>query len=302
MLCLARRAPLLRTAAPRPPTHARSYAIPGRTHAKSTSASAHLGIAAPHSHSFTRPMLATWAACCILFGASLGAIGTAKGWIRLGAAPQRIALAAAEADSDGDDEARALKLEEAATAALLETSAARECLASPDEWKRVPYFWPPVKRGAKAPFVPGAMLGPGGLRVEPVAFMHRDRKRFVVVAHTGERLCGHPGIVHGGVQATLFDEITARPAFRNLPRNIALTASLKINYRQPVPAGTPLVFRTELTAMDGRKATVVARLEDDRGTLLSDAEALYVSPKSDGILPDRSAMVAQFESTYPGNF
>ncbi|KAJ2714850.1 hypothetical protein H4R19_001518 [Coemansia spiralis] len=239
-------------------------------------------------------MLAAWAACCVLFGVSVSYLGAKQGWIKPATAEKQV-LAAAAADNDDADHAQVI------TDEMLATAAARECLDNPDEWKRTPYFWPPPKKGDKSPFVPGAMLGPDMVGAEPVVFMHRDLKRFVVIAHIGERLHGHKGIVHGGVQATLFDEITARPAFRNLPRNSGLTASLKINYRQPAFVGRPFVFRTQLTSLDGRKATVTAQLEDDQGNVVSDAEALYVSPKSVA-LPDNSAYVAQVESVYPANF
>ncbi|PIA19333.1 Thioesterase/thiol ester dehydrase-isomerase, partial [Coemansia reversa NRRL 1564] len=121
--------------------------------------------------------------------------------------------------------------------------------------------------------------GSGKLSVEPVTFMNRDRKSFVILVHVGKNLNGHDGIVHGGVQATLFDEITARPAFWNLPRNIGFTATLKINYRRPAVVNQVLVFRTQLINLEGRKAQVVGQLEDIQGNILSDAEALYVSPK-----------------------
>ncbi|KAJ1723205.1 hypothetical protein LPJ61_005849, partial [Coemansia biformis] len=255
-----------------------------------------LGVVPGTRYVFTQPMLATWAACCVIFGMSVSYIGAKQGWIKLDSKADKDSPAATVAAVADDSECSP-----EITQALLETAAARECLDNPDEWKRTPYFWPPPKKGARAPFVPGTMLGPDKLGAEPVVFMHRDCKRFVVIAHLGKRLCGHAGIVHGGVQATLFDEITARPAFRNLPRNVALTASLKINYRQPAVAGRPYVFKTQLVNLDGRKASVTAQLEDDQGNVVSDAEALYVSPKNVE-LPDRSAMVAEVESVYPANF
>ncbi|KAI9504052.1 HotDog domain-containing protein, partial [Coemansia spiralis] len=130
----------------------------------------------------------------------------------------------------------------------------------------------------------GTLHGSEKLSVEPVTFLNRDRKQFVVIVHLGKKVCGHQGIVHGGVQATLFDEITARPAFWNLPRNIALTATLKVNYRRPVLADQILVFRTQLANIEGRKATVTAKLEDVNGNVLSDAEALYISPSNEKLL------------------
>ncbi|KAJ2769033.1 hypothetical protein IWQ56_002710 [Coemansia nantahalensis] len=252
-----------------------------------------MGISSTH-YVFTQPMLMAWAACCVIFGVSVSYLGAKKGWIKSDDA-EKAALVLAPALEDEVDDTQAT------TDAMLATAAARECLDNPDEWKRTPYHLPTLRQGPEPPFHQGTMVGPDKIGAEPVVFMNRDLKQFVVIVPIGKLLCGHEGIVHGGVQATLFDEITARPAMRNLPRNTALTASLKINYRRPAVAGQMFVFRTQLTSIDGRKATVAAQLEDGQGNVISDAEALYISPKNMA-LPDRSHLLAEFESVYPSNF
>ncbi|KAJ2807123.1 hypothetical protein H4R20_001414 [Coemansia guatemalensis] len=248
---------------------------------------------------FTRPMLAAWASCCILFGISIGFVGVSQGWIRLGSDTNPDKAHAGKEHSGSKDEHSA---SQAVVERIMASKAAQECINNPEDWKRVPYFWPPIGETRKTAFVPDTVLGHEKLSVEPVIFMNRDRKSFVVLVHLGKNLNGHEGIVHGGVQATLFDEITARPAFWNLPRNIGFTATLKVNYRRPVVVDQVLVFRTQLLSLDGRKAQVAAQLEDTRGNLLSDAEALYVSPKEYESLPDHSAEIAKAENTYPGSF
>ncbi|KAJ2591243.1 hypothetical protein H4R99_006825 [Coemansia sp. RSA 1722] len=258
---------------------------------------------------FSQPMLATWATCCILFGVSISLFGVDQGWITFVKAPSKDNTKQDIGDKDEKEETASRPDEKMDpetykkfTDTLLQSDAAKECLNNPDEWKRVPYFWDGGKNDRSKALVPGTLHGPDRLSVEPVMFLNRDRKRFVVILHVGKRLCGHDGIVHGGVQATLFDEITARPAFWNLPRNIALTATLKVNYRRPVLADQILVFRTQLANLEGRKATVVAQLEDTKGNLLSDAESLYISPSNEKLLPDLSSHVKTIESVYPGNF
>ncbi|KAJ2006657.1 hypothetical protein GGI02_004261 [Coemansia sp. RSA 2322] len=250
-------------------------------------------------------MLAAWAACCMVFGVTVSLFGVDQGWINFvgvskPSEDKQLVLEAGEATEK--DAARAKEEYDAMTSRLLGTSVAKECLENADEWKRVPYFWVTNEESFKAAFVPGTLHGPDRLSVEPVVFLHRDRQKFIVVLHIGKLLCGHDGIVHGGAQAVLFDEITARPAFWNLPRNVALTASLKINYRRPVVADQILVFRTQVATMEGRKATVTAQLEDVKGNLLSDAEALYVSPSNEKLVPGRSSEIQAIESAYPGRF
>ncbi|KAJ1856352.1 hypothetical protein LPJ73_002199 [Coemansia sp. RSA 2703] len=251
---------------------------------------------------FSRPMLAAWATCCIFFGVSISLFGVDQGWITFVKPPSKKVSEEAADVTAADKEEVDQETYDRITDSLLQTDAAKSCLENPDEWKRVPYFWTRGRGQKSSALVPGTLYGPDKLTVEPVIFLNRDRKQFVVILHIGKRLCGHDGIVHGGVQATLFDEITARPAFWNLPRNIALTATLNINYRRPVLADQILVFRTQLKTIEGRKATIAAQLEDTQGNLLSDAESLYVSPSNDKLLPDASSHLKKIESVYPGNF
>ena len=97
---------------------------------------------------------------------------------------------------------------------------------------------------------------------------------------------GPPGLVHGGVVATLLDHVLAR-AVRAAGRG-GLTATLTVTYRRPVPLGVALLATAELGAMDGRRTTAHARLaaEDDPGTTLAEAEGLFVA-----LRPERAADV-----------
>jgi hypothetical protein len=56
----------------------------------------------------------------------------------------------------------------------------------------------------------GSLRGPGKLALPPLVRARWDEQESVVFVHVGDRLCGHKGIVHGGLLATLFDEILAR--------------------------------------------------------------------------------------------
>jgi uncharacterized protein (TIGR00369 family) len=88
---------------------------------------------------------------------------------------------------------------------------------------------------------------------------------------------GPPGLVHGGVVATLLDHVLAR-AVRASSRG-GLTATLTVTYRRPVRLGVPLVATAEVAGTDGRRTTATARLvaEDDPGSILAEAEGLFVA-------------------------
>jgi uncharacterized protein (TIGR00369 family) len=97
---------------------------------------------------------------------------------------------------------------------------------------------------------------------------------------------GPPGLVHGGVVATLLDHVLAR-AVRAAGRG-GLTATLTVTYRRPVRLGVSLVATAEMGATDGRRTTATARLvaEDDPSTTLAEAEGLFVA-----LRPERAADV-----------
>lgn len=87
---------------------------------------------------------------------------------------------------------------------------------------------------------------------------------------------GYEGIVHGGILATLLDEIMARYVWEQ--RGPAATARLNITYRHPAPTGQPIELRGWITAerRHGRvfETAALARLLD--GTILAEATGLIV--------------------------
>ncbi|KYG42731.1 hypothetical protein M433DRAFT_41950, partial [Acidomyces richmondensis BFW] len=132
----------------------------------------------------------------------------------------------------------------------------------------------------------GTLLGEGKIEVPPLTFSenHQDLPSLVQISYLGSALCGHPGIVHGGLLATMLDEGLARACFPALPNKVGVTASLKIDYRVPCPANSYVVLKAQTTKVEGRKAWVKGWIEllgddDGEGTKLVEAEALFIEPK-----------------------
>lgn len=133
----------------------------------------------------------------------------------------------------------------------------------------------------------GTLAGPGKIVVPPLIFAEKGGKSMVSLFYLGEQLCGHPGIVHGGMLATLLDEGLARCCFPALPSKIGVTANLKVDYRKPARAGTYYVLRAETTKVEGRKAWVKGWIEDlvdetkgEKPTKYVEAEALFIEPRN----------------------
>ncbi|KAH8778207.1 Adenylylsulfate kinase-domain-containing protein [Hyaloscypha finlandica] len=118
----------------------------------------------------------------------------------------------------------------------------------------------------------GTLMGPGKVAVPPFVWSERGGKSLVSISYLGADLCGHPGIVHGGLLATLLDEGLARCCFAALPNKVGMTANLNINYRSPAPAGAFVVLRAKTTKVDGRKAWVEGHIE----TLVGEGETPVV--------------------------
>jgi hypothetical protein len=56
----------------------------------------------------------------------------------------------------------------------------------------------------------GALRGPGKLALPPLVRARKDESEAIVIVHVGRGVCGHDGIIHGGLLATILDESLAR--------------------------------------------------------------------------------------------
>ncbi|OQE05402.1 hypothetical protein PENVUL_c025G09586 [Penicillium vulpinum] len=130
----------------------------------------------------------------------------------------------------------------------------------------------------------GTLAGPGKIVVPPYVFSQRDGKTMVSLMYLGGDVCGHQGIIHGGLLATLLDEGLARCCFPALPNKVGVTANLNIDYRAPAMANQYVALRAETVKVEGRKAWVEGRIETlpSDGTepvVLVEAKALFIEPR-----------------------
>jgi uncharacterized protein (TIGR00369 family) len=97
---------------------------------------------------------------------------------------------------------------------------------------------------------------------------------------------GPPGYVHGGIIATLLDEVMSK---LNRPLGvIAMTRTLSVDYRRPVPLHTPLRLVATPIRIEGRKHFHSGQVQLEDGTLLASGEALWIAiDKSKFITPDK---------------
>ena len=89
-----------------------------------------------------------------------------------------------------------------------------------------------------------------------------------------EHFQSYPGIVHGGILASMLDEVASRAAMTGTPTRFRSTAKLEIRYRKPAPLGETLYLKGWVVADRGSRATAKAEIRLGDGSLLTEAEAL----------------------------
>ncbi|KAI7869711.1 HotDog domain-containing protein [Spinellus fusiger] len=136
------------------------------------------------------------------------------------------------------------------------------------------------KDSAKACSLTATTLrGIGKIVIAPIMFFNKAMTQVTVICHLGKNLCGHRGIIHGGLLATLLDEVLGCVAYSSMPSKTGFTANLNVDYRKPVLADQWVVLRGELERSEGRKAYTKAWVESEEGVVYVEAKALYISPK-----------------------
>ena len=95
----------------------------------------------------------------------------------------------------------------------------------------------------------------------------------------------YPGVVHGGIVATILDETSGRALMLHTGDIDAFfaTAKLEVRYRQSTPTETPLVAVGWVERAGESRARVKGELRLQDGTVLASCESLIVRP-SDAFL------------------
>lgn len=92
---------------------------------------------------------------------------------------------------------------------------------------------------------------------------------------------GPPGYAHGGMSAMLLDELMGWACCA--AGSPAMTVSLAMRYRRPVPVETPLRVHARVTGTEDRKVFVTGSIstEETPSVPLVTADAVFVSPDPD---------------------
>ena len=90
----------------------------------------------------------------------------------------------------------------------------------------------------------------------------------------------YPGVVHGGIVATILDETSGRALITHTGDENAFfaTAKLELRYRRPAPTETPLVAVGWVVRASENRAKVQGELRLRDGTVLASCESLIMRP------------------------
>lgn len=115
-----------------------------------------------------------------------------------------------------------------------------------------------------------------GLRLK---FFADDEKGEVFTKITPEKhLEGFPGILHGGIQCALVDEVAFWTMFDKY-RKIALTTKVDMDFLRPVGASSELTVRGRVEKENGRRISVQVNILDSSDKVCTKSRVDYVIPK-----------------------
>jgi uncharacterized protein (TIGR00369 family) len=116
---------------------------------------------------------------------------------------------------------------------------------------------------------------PNGLHLDFYIAEDRSVVCMPVVAGTFE---GPPGLLHGGIIATLLDEAMSKSVrVRGLT---AMTRHMEIEYLRPVPSASEIKVVGKLIRSEGRKHWTEAHIFNDTAKVLATAKGLFVEVRT----------------------
>ncbi|MPZ24361.1 MAG: PaaI family thioesterase [Dehalococcoidia bacterium] len=111
---------------------------------------------------------------------------------------------------------------------------------------------------------------PGGMHLD----IRLDGETAVVDFDAADVYQGFPGHMHGGILATVLDEVMAWAVYA--AGSWAVTARAEIRYRDPVPLNGRLRGVGEVTRNRGRSFQARGRVEQPDGTVVAEATGIFM--------------------------
>ncbi|KAJ3280790.1 Alpha-mannosidase 2C1 [Borealophlyctis nickersoniae] len=121
-------------------------------------------------------------------------------------------------------------------------------------WHDAPFEGMVLKREHwKAHFIRETIYGDEKIE-HVVGFRHASERAVMTIVKFGAHVTGHPGIVHGGLIAALFDDLMGTAFFADAGgRRTGFTANLTVDYRSKMESNRCVAFIAWIEREEGRK-------------------------------------------------
>lgn len=110
-----------------------------------------------------------------------------------------------------------------------------------------------------------ALSTPGGIAIPPRFYFNPQTKDTVGIYHLGMKLTGYPFIVHGGILATVMEDLMREAVKLIAQRSGEKINDLSISYKFPTLANQFVVVRTYKHEQLGQKVKLFAEVMDQSG-------------------------------------
>lgn len=112
------------------------------------------------------------------------------------------------------------------------------------------------------------LLTPGAIAIPPKFYYNPDKKEIVGVYHMGMKLTGYPFIVHGGILATIMEDLMRESVKLIKQKEGEKTKELSVSYMMPTFANQFVFVRTTSVENLGKNIKLKVDLLDQNGSVL----------------------------------
>lgn len=124
------------------------------------------------------------------------------------------------------------------------------------------------------------LQNPVGLKM--ALYNDLDNRQVVSTVTVPDHFQGYPGVVHGGIVATILDEVAGRAVLLDGGDDeLMVTVRIEVKYRQPTPTLTPLTIVGWITHPGKTRARARGEVRLPDGTVTAEAELLLTLPPDD---------------------
>lgn len=88
---------------------------------------------------------------------------------------------------------------------------------------------------------------------------------------------GYPGVLHGGVVASILDEVVGRSVMSGDHHRFMMTVSMTVQYRHPVPMGQELTAIGKVDRLRGRLGKAEGQIILPDGTVACEAQLVLAN-------------------------